>query len=319
VPGSVGGAATTFNTYTSSTSGATFIDGIVGYEMDIHALSGSSLGTKTGLLIVLLPDDVVSGAFAQDCAISFGGHSATNGWDYMIRFGGTSGQIPYKTTATFITAGEAQDPTNGQAIAAWGMDLSGVRFSGGFVKSTGYTVNGTGTVTSQKENISNWSLTPSATGLAVDAIGQRAALTSVAAGGTGWVIGDKVTTANGGIYQVTALAGPAPAAVTAVTQLVADVSASPPANPVATTPTNNTIFRTVGSGLTLNLAWTAANELSVQPTAGGTLKVGTSLMTANGIVATALTAVGPTGAHTTAQEWLTVTNAAGTVRYIPCF
>ncbi len=97
MPGLVKGAATALSTYSSSTSGATFIDGIVGYEMDIHAQAGSSLGTKTGLLIVLLPDDVVSGAFAQDCAISFGGHSAANSWDYMVRFGGTSsGRSPIR-------------------------------------------------------------------------------------------------------------------------------------------------------------------------------------------------------------------------------
>jgi len=40
---------------------------------------------------------------------------------------------------------------------------------------------------------------------------------------------------------------------------------------------------------------------------------------ANGSVATALSSVGPTGSHTTVQEWLTITDNAGTVRYIPCF
>lgn len=40
---------------------------------------------------------------------------------------------------------------------------------------------------------------------------------------------------------------------------------------------------------------------------------------ANGAVATALTSVGPTGSHTTVQEWLTVKNASGVVRYVPAF
>ncbi len=40
---------------------------------------------------------------------------------------------------------------------------------------------------------------------------------------------------------------------------------------------------------------------------------------ANGAVATALTAVGPTGAHTTVQEWLNVKNSAGTTRWVPAF
>lgn len=44
-----------------------------------------------------------------------------------------------------------------------------------------------------------------------------------------------------------------------------------------------------------------------------------SHFSANGAVATALTSVGPTGSHTTVQEWLTIKNASGTIRYIPCF
>jgi hypothetical protein len=51
-----------------------------------------------------------------------------------------------------------------------------------------------------------------------------------------------------------------------VVQLVADVSASPPANPVATTATN--VRTGGGSGLTLNLTWTAANTLALLPSGG---------------------------------------------------
>jgi hypothetical protein len=40
---------------------------------------------------------------------------------------------------------------------------------------------------------------------------------------------------------------------------------------------------------------------------------------ANGSVATTMTSLGPTGSHTTIQEWLTIQNASGVVRYIPCY
>lgn len=40
---------------------------------------------------------------------------------------------------------------------------------------------------------------------------------------------------------------------------------------------------------------------------------------ANGSVATAMSSLGPTGSHTTIQEWLKITNASGVTRYIPCF
>lgn len=39
----------------------------------------------------------------------------------------------------------------------------------------------------------------------------------------------------------------------------------------------------------------------------------------NGTVATSVTSVGTTGAHTTVQEWLIVVNPNGFLRYIPAF
>lgn len=40
---------------------------------------------------------------------------------------------------------------------------------------------------------------------------------------------------------------------------------------------------------------------------------------ANGSVAVTVTSLGPTGSHTTIQEWLTWVNPAGVTRYIPLF
>lgn len=42
-------------------------------------------------------------------------------------------------------------------------------------------------------------------------------------------------------------------------------------------------------------------------------------MAANGVVATTMTSLGPVGSHTTIQEWLTIQNPSGTVRWIPCY
>ncbi len=40
---------------------------------------------------------------------------------------------------------------------------------------------------------------------------------------------------------------------------------------------------------------------------------------ANGSVATTVTSLGPTGSHTTIQEWATIPNASGVTRYIPLY
>ena len=71
---------------------------------------------------------------------------------------------------------------------------------------------------------------------------------------------------------------------------------------------------------------TQGTDVTVQPalvvTDGSTATIkfaGTGMSTANATTACAITAVGPAGANTTVQEWLTVTMPSGNVRYIPCF
>ena len=59
--------------------------------------------------------------------------------------------------------------------------------------------------------------------------------------------------------------------------------------------------------------------LFLQAGVTGPLQVGAGVFTANGSTALSLTALGPAAAHATVQEWFTVTNSAGTVRYIPAF
>ena len=57
-------------------------------------------------------------------------------------------------------------------------------------------------------------------------------------------------------------------------------------------------------------------DIVLTPKGTGAVRLGTA---ANGSVATALSSVGPTGSHTTVQEWFAVKNASGVVRYIPAF
>lgn len=77
----------------------------------------------------------------------------------------------------------------------------------------------------------------------------------------------------------------------------------------------------MGTGLDYEIYYDGTDAVHHPDAVGsGNLKIlGTSSWTANGTVATTLTSVGPTGANTTVQEWLTIKNAAGTTRYIPCF
>lgn len=61
-------------------------------------------------------------------------------------------------------------------------------------------------------------------------------------------------------------------------------------------------------------------NIVVTPKGSGVLKLGNAgSFTANGSVATTMTSLGPTGSHATIQEWFTVQDSAGTVRYIPAY
>lgn len=70
-----------------------------------------------------------------------------------------------------------------------------------------------------------------------------------------------------------------------------------------------------GSGTSQNALAEVLRVLS----AGNIKFTNAANFTANATTATTLGSVGPAGANTTVQEWLTFKNAAGTTRYVPCF
>jgi hypothetical protein len=75
---------------------------------------------------------------------------------------------------------------------------------------------------------------------------------------------------------------------------------------------------TIGIGGTTAVAINLGNSSSTT-TITGVLKGAAGTFTANGTTGTTMTSLGPAGAHTTVQEWFTITDASGTVRYIPAY
>lgn len=92
-------------------------------------------------------------------------------------------------------------------------------------------------------------------------------------------------------------------------------------NPAAVNSLN--IFNSsTGVPVTLQAVGSDTNvDLALLNQGTGLVKFGsTQHFTANGAIATTMTSLGPTGSHTTVQEWLTIKNASsGAVRYIPCY
>lgn len=88
---------------------------------------------------------------------------------------------------------------------------------------------------------------------------------------------------------------------------------------VTITPTTSTI----GGGSTLILqtaqsATAVSDGANYQVSAGG-IGVPSANFIANGTVASTITSLGPTGSHTTIQEWFSLKDASGTLRYIPAY
>lgn len=81
---------------------------------------------------------------------------------------------------------------------------------------------------------------------------------------------------------------------------------------------NHTIHIGAGAGDIIYATGAGTPATSALTLPSGTIKLSNAFAT-NGSVATVLTSLGPTGSHTTVQEWLTFTDGNGVVRYIPAF
>lgn len=280
---------------------------VVGEEIDYSAEGSSTVMDAIGLQIVPLVNHRPANVFRNSIGLLIGAQdpvlgTITNG----ISFGREGGGIGI--TGAFITAIPDQNPSS----LDYGVDWNEMTFNKYAWRTSGFSVDGVGNA-----QVGLGLVKPDSTGMVIDVSGGVATAVAISAGGTGWNVGDVLYFANGGRGHVATLsAGPGTAAATLVIDHYPFVasSGSLPANPVAATAQ----YDSTGTGLTLTLTWSTASALSLQPS-GGAIKVGSGAAAANGSVATALSSVGPTGSHTTVQEWIKITNASGVVRYIPAF
>jgi hypothetical protein len=289
---------------------STFTRGNIALELDVQIPTGSSTFRNAALQIVYASGHRVPGAWL-DAAITIGSQStSTAGMGYGLLLGNKLGPTGFDNTSTLV----GSQIYNGLNVAAsnYGVDFLTTTFATKFLRSQGFSVDGSGVT-----QIGTGLISPIAGGMSIDTVGSVGTAVAVAVGGTNWTVGDFVTYGpnNSGLARVQTLAGSAVATLAVLIQPVTN-TLTPPANPVAAA----AYSASPGTGLTVNVTWDSTRtELSMQPTTGGTVRVGAGMIAANGIVATALTNVGPTGAHTTVQEWLTVKNPAGVVRWIPMF
>lgn len=320
VAGTLKGSVFGTNPVATLASGATFFQDCVGTEINFGLQTGSSAGRKVGLQIVQRNDDAVNALGpAPECLLLLGSQvGASVGIPYALLIGDHEGQWPMSANGSLISSSIGQSYPAHPSTVKWGVDFlaatfpsTGNPYDGGYLRSTNFSVDGAGTM-----QIGTAYTSFSASGVAIDLKGSVGTGTPAVVGiGTGWLDQTVATDPYGGIYLIRATAG----AVTSLTvyRQPSYKNTTTPSNPVTLAPYGPMVG--IASGLTVNLAWnTTASTLSLQPS-GGAVKLGAGAFSANGSVATLLTSLGPTGSHTTVQEWFTITNASGVVRYIPAF
>lgn len=129
---------------TLGSSSATFWTNLVGVEIDVSAVAGSSVNTKTGVSVVALPSDAVAGFKGRDSAFAIGqGAGGALGWDYAFRINGVSGTFPIKSTGSLLGIPVEGGIVNGGTIAN-GFDLTNLTITNNAWKSTGTTIDGSG-------------------------------------------------------------------------------------------------------------------------------------------------------------------------------
>lgn len=258
------------NIVCNANTGATFLNAIRGVEINIGMDTGTSAGLVEGLKITQTFDNqaAVNGTVLQ---VMGGGQSSTVAPVSAIRIGWNPDIAwTFDANTSVIDSGgfgNTFPSSAGSQQCAYYINAWGVDHQQAFARAPGPTgpllLDGSGC------QIGTTRLVPSSAGLAIDAVGAYGTGTpTVAAGGSGYVIGDRLFYGNGGVCQVATVSGGAVLTVRAPLRQPYLTSTSTPGNPLATT----VDYRSAGSGCTLNVSWvTTAVGLSLQPTSGGTL------------------------------------------------
>jgi hypothetical protein len=137
-------------------AGAGYWHTCVGMEIDVGVEAGVSAQFKTGLGIVQFANDAVQ-ASLDDAAFQIANqyNGTAPGWKTGIEFGAYTGWWPFTSASTIIGTRAANNPGGPAMAANWGLDLSAVTFSGGFLRGPGFVVDGNGRVTVHLDNAAN--------------------------------------------------------------------------------------------------------------------------------------------------------------------
>ena len=313
------------NAWCDLQTGATYYTQCVGEEVDGAVQSGASVGNFAVEQFVLTSDHATHGTSVDAMVRIAAQVGASAGVRDLMLFGDAFSQWPVDPNGYLIETQLSGNNLTVPATAAGGIDLLQATFSGSGATGGGFAFRSTGMQVDQNGRVQSGFglLDGTSGGLTVNTTEQKMTSAAVSAGGSNFTSNDIVTDAYGNVLRVT---GVNSGAVTTLSLVKSGYSTSPPSNPGAfTAQTKN--GSSIGSGLTVTETWTGASTLTLAANGSGAVAlgsgsdalqlIGSGMFTANGSTSACVGSLGPSGVHSTVQEWLTVKDSAGTVRYIP--
>jgi hypothetical protein len=249
------GEAIAINPQTILAAGATnYLEMSTG-EINMAAVAGSSVARKFDIKIVPLAADAVQGSVA-DAAIKFGG-AGTAGRKNGLLFGGDISGWQWR--GNIIKAEYSTAQSTIPNTSNWFADMLEDAFpafsvNGGLIRSQGFAVGGDGVT-----QIGTALLSPTATGISIDAPGSVETATTLNNGGAACAAGDILSFGNNGRAIVNTVTGTA-VATYSVLNPPYDFSGAPPATLAATA-----FASSAGpcSGVVLNVTWAARDGVMI--------------------------------------------------------
>jgi hypothetical protein len=136
-------------------NGATGWNQLIGREIDVAAVTGSSVADKLALQIVQTSIDAITGS-QSNIGLTLNNASGATGWDCGLCFGNYAGFFPFNSNSTIIGGWAHATARNGSggsvpsgAVGTTlnGVDFSAITFTGSAFKSSGFNIDGSGNET----------------------------------------------------------------------------------------------------------------------------------------------------------------------------
>jgi len=140
LPTSPEGAVFGMNPVARLNSNATGFLNLSGIECNVEAAAGSSVHYKSGLQVVSTPLDVAQGS-TYDAALSLSNMVGSTGWNHGLMFSAANGVAPITASGTLIG-------TVGSHTVEFGLDISSYTCTTAAIKTAGFSVSPTGSISS---------------------------------------------------------------------------------------------------------------------------------------------------------------------------